>query len=218
MRACVHRVSIYWRYIVNASNGNRKSCGKWGGMRSMIPFIRRRSMGRTIYGQLYTGAGVTLVFTDPGGDKSRPHTPPPSRAEFESRIPKLYLIETSSCRLLSGIRYSIKLRDARSFRPIQPVHPFRTPPLRNSAKDWHSMAEEGGCRCNGWDQVCELEVCVLEILILVLLLCKFVKILFSFLYLTYLELDKMRLTSFDKLVSDKFLFVTYNLASLDLER
>lgn len=32
----------------------------------MIPFIRRRPMGRTIYGQLYTGGGVTLVFTDPG--------------------------------------------------------------------------------------------------------------------------------------------------------
>lgn len=164
---------------------NEGGCDRWFRLSGGDRWVER-------YGQLYTGAGVTLVFTDPGGDKSRPHTPPPpSRAEFESRIPKLYLIETSSCRLLSGIRYSIKLRDARSFRPIQPVHPFRTPPLRNSAKDWHSMAEEGGCRCNGWDQVCELEVCVLEILILVLLLCKFVKILFSFLYLNYLELDEI---------------------------
>lgn len=64
-----------------------------GGMRSMIPFIRRRPMGRAIYGQLYTGGGVTLVFTDPGviNPVHAPlHAhPSPSRAEFESRIPKI---------------------------------------------------------------------------------------------------------------------------------
>lgn len=193
---------------------NEGGCDRWFRLSGGDRWVER-------YTGNYTPVPVLRSFSPILGVINPVHTrlpSPPSRAEFESRIPKLYLIETSSCRLLSGIRYSIKLRDARSFRPIQPVHPFRTPPLRNSAKDWHSMAEEGGCRCNGWDQVCELEVCVLEILILVLLLCKFVKILFSFLYLTYLELDKMRLTSFDKLVSDKFLFVTYNLASLDLER
>lgn len=127
---------IYWR-LVNASNGNRKSCGKWGGAaaRSMIPFIRR--WVNDIRWAIIRWRGVTLVFTDPDrGDKS---------TRLPRRIPKLYLIETSSrCRLLSGIRYSIKLPDRSARRFNRPSFPRPSPPEFGQGLTW---LDGGGCRC-----------------------------------------------------------------------
>lgn len=162
-------------------------------MRSMIPFIRRRPMGRAIYGQLYTGGGVTLVFTDPGVINPvhaplHAHPFPPPRPEFESRIPKI--VSDRNVELPFVKRYPILHQIARC--PIIPPNstcpsfPHPSPPEFGQGLTLDGGGGEGGCRCNGRDQVrvyYELRS-VLEMLVLVLLPRKFVKILFFFFYLT----------------------------------